>query len=508
MSSIIKFWKENPQMWITHPSKYDEVDKIICSKFWEFEWWYENTIGQIVYLDQFSRHFNRQGLITNEDVFINRILATHKVSAVIYELVEMDEVEIVFALMPFKHLGDYEFIFNYLHNVWIPTNKHKNKTYKVLSRFYKDTYKKAFTQELIKSEIVYEHKLEPFDEMQICEYYPNNSPDWSKISKYDEILNKLDYKEPILVSLSGGVDSMVLLSLLKYKGIDVRAVHIIYGNRSESEQEYNFLVEFCMKLGVRLAVYRIKWLCRDTIERQFYEDMTREIRFAVYRAVMDKECNKSIPIVVLGHIRNDIVENIWTNIAHCQHLGNLKKMELMELQNGVRIMRPFISIDKCIIYNIANDLAIPYLRNTTPSWSNRGKFREKFHNATVAQFGETIDNKIIEFAEYIRLQNTHLQILLYEPIYRSFTNNTIDITPAVKINLDVTGWIHIFDEVCHRKLGIHKPSIHSVKNFCKRLQSFVLDRKITITTINIHKHLQVEIIKSDSVSFYVRFILV
>ena len=42
---------------------------------------------------------------------------------------------------------------------------------------------------------------------------------------------------------------------------------------------------------------------------------------------------------------------------------------------------------------------IPYLKNTTPEWSNRGKMRNEFIPAVHRQFGEDSDNKILYMAE-------------------------------------------------------------------------------------------------------------
>ena len=175
------------------------------------------------------------------------------------------------------------------------------------------------------------------------------------------------------------------------------------------------------------------------------------------------------PCVLMGHIKDDIVENIWTNIAHCHHLENLKKMEAEEVQLGVRIMRPLLTVDKADIYKTSELLGIPYFKNTTPSWSNRGKFREHFHKATVTQFGESIDTKLIEFAEAIQAQASLLNILLYEPIYNSFKNNKVNITTAIKAHLDANSWLGIFEHICHTHLGCSRPSIKCIRDFTIRL---------------------------------------
>ena len=479
-TTIIDFWKKNRSFWITHLSKQKEVDELITKKFFDYKWDSDNIIGQVIYLDQFSRHFCRSGRITELEVERQRHCATDIIRHNLNLIKDFDEIEIIFALMPFKHIKHYNFVFVCLYDLWLPADK-KIIDFPDLQKFYIDTYKKAFTLETVRNTLITEHKLLSYDSSLICDYYPElyTSDKWNLSAAADnKLLPLLKPNRKVIVSLSGGVDSMVMLSLLKYNKVDVSAVHIIYGNRVESEHEYCLLSEFCAKLAVPLFVYRIKWLKRGEVDRQFYEDMTRQLRFATYHAVKQSYCGLCVsegvsasqePCVLMGHIKDDIVENIWTNIAHCHHLENLKKMEAEEVQLGVRIMRPLLTVDKADIYKTSELLAIPYFKNTTPSWSNRGKFRENFHKATVAQFGESIDTKLIEFAEAIQAQASLLNILLYEPIYNSFKNNKINITTAIKARLDANSWLKIFEHICHTHLACSRPSIKCIRDFTIRL---------------------------------------
>jgi tRNA(Ile)-lysidine synthetase-like protein len=498
-ANIIEFWKNNRSFWITPPSKQKEVDKLISDIFWNYTIAEENLIGRIIYFDQFYRHFCRHGLITEDDVYEQRQMIVEVIKAYLNHLKDFDEIEIIFALMPFKHLKQYDFIFDYLHNTWLVGKKIID--YGDLQKFYIDTYKKAFTLDTVKANLITEHELLPYDASLICDYYPDfyTSEDWNLSAAADnKLLPLLKPTKKVMVSLSGGVDSMVMLSLLYYNRVDVSAVHIVYGNRTESEHEYRLLAEFCNKLGVPLFVYRIKWLKRGEIDRTFYEDMTRDLRFATYHAAAEGE-----PCVMMGHIKDDVIENVWTNIAHCHHLGNLKKMEAEEVQLGVCIMRPLLTADKADIYRVSELLGIPYLKNTTPSWSNRGKFREQFHAATVAQFGEAIDSKIIEFAEAIQTQASLLNMLLYEPIYNSFNNNKINITTAVKARLDAASWLGIFEHICHKYLERSKPSIKCARDFTIRLY-----RPWDKLNVEMGKGVKVQVMKTKDGQYLMEFIIV
>jgi tRNA(Ile)-lysidine synthetase-like protein len=470
-TQVIDFWKANRSYWLPlTPEKQKEADEMIRDMFWTFNSLGETLAGRIIYLDQFSRHFCRAGYVLEEHVTYYREKAIELIYARIDELITMDEIEILFALMPFKHLKQYEFIFTYLHTIWLP-HKHKPLTdFPDLMRFYMDTYKKAFTQESVERNIMTLHPKRSYDPSLICDVYPFSytDPEWSAKGYYDPTLTTplKPYKKGY-VSLSGGVDSMVMLAYLKHLNADVGAIHIIYGNRAESEHEYRFLTEYCEKLKVPLYAYRVPWLRRAEVDRQFYEDMTRQLRFWVYTAVA---VSPSTPIF-MGHIQDDVVENIWTNIASCTHMGNLKKMQSEETQMGVRIVRPFLAIEKRSIYTTSDLLGIPYLKNTTPSWSNRGKFREHFHTATVKQFGPSIDHKIIAFAEAMEKQAKLVRMFLYEPMYASFKDKQMDITPAIKADLDAPAWAGIFEHVCHTLLDITRPGLPAVRDFCRRLQN-------------------------------------
>jgi tRNA(Ile)-lysidine synthetase-like protein len=458
-TEIITFWKNNPQYWIPKTVyEKDVADSIILNKYFNHDYKEENIIGQIIWLDQFSRHFQRQGLYSEEDVIQCRNLALDIIT--VQSMITMDEIEVMFALMLFKHHGQYDFIFRFLHNIWL---KKPIKDYPILQKFYIDTYKKAYTKEHICESIQHSHKLESYDK-EICEWHPLVPPSQCQTDLYNYVSKYVNTSEKAWVSLSGGVDSMVLLTLLKQSGANVAAIHIIYGNREESQEEYKFLTNYCNTINVPLYTYTIEWLRREDIERAFYESMTRTVRFLVYKCL----ASENEP-VILGHIQEDVVENIWTNIAHCIHLDNLQKMKSDEIIEGVRICRPFLEVMKKDIYTVSHTFNIPYLKNTTPSWSNRGKYREHFHTATIEQYGPSVDKKLIEFATAIQKQSEIIENLVYKPIYDSFKDGTCDITSAVVANVDISGWCRIFEYVCHQKLHCNRPSMKFINEFCKKL---------------------------------------
>jgi tRNA(Ile)-lysidine synthetase-like protein len=296
-------------------------------------------------------------------------------------------------------------------------------------------------------------------------------------------MEALPSKGAVTISLSGGVDSMLMAALLVRKGLDVIAAHIVYGNRPESEGEATFVATYCQKLGIPLYVYRVEWLRRDSVERAFYEEMTRSLRFSVYKALGSKRS------VYLGHIQEDAVENVWTNFAHGSHLDNLIKFKAEAIEDGVTICRPWLSIRKETVYQIADALAIPHLKNTTPSWSNRGKFRSAFYAATHEQYGSSVDAKVLEVAGRLQSQAALLDQLLYQPILDTWTaDKQLNVTLAVQNNLGPEGWDHLFTQVAHTHLGIPKPRFAATSDFVTRL------RRSKAVTVSLRKDFVVTVL--------------
>jgi tRNA(Ile)-lysidine synthetase-like protein len=457
---LLEFWKENIKNWIHNDY---EFDKLVYDTFSNINIIQLNWIEQIIYYDQLSCHFQR--ILKNK--YLENINIQRKMAYFIFldnfdQIRTLDEFELIIVLFPLKHLKKYDCIFEIIHHIWLKNKKIKNCAY--LHKFYIDTYNKYYCFDYIKKSIILSKFTNTYSKF-IFEYYPDkySDLDWNlKLNDFnDSILKNLHIfqNKKIMISLSGGVDSMVLLTLCKILKYDVIAFHLIYGNRYECGDELYFLTEFCNKLNIPLYTYNIKWIRRDNIEREDYEIITRRIRFDLYNCLCEN--------IILGHIQDDIIENIWNNITKCQHIDNLKKMTIKDKQNDVFIYRPFLNIKKDKIIHIAHQLNIPYFKNTTPIWSNRGKFRNQFYSEIQKQFGNSIDDKIIQFSEIIENQNYLLIKYLYIPILNSFKNMILYIEYEKYMDLKDADWIYIFENICYNKLKLKKPGLKSIKYFSK-----------------------------------------
>jgi tRNA(Ile)-lysidine synthetase-like protein len=474
MTTVIRdVWQNNPNYWFPVEKDRATIDRILYDRFRTYDYTSEDVLGQVLYLDQLCKHFSRIEPMNVEEARIQARAIVMKIP--FDQLMGVAEDELVWFLMPLKHLGNFDTIFTMV-DLWLLSKHLLN--FPLLHRFFTDTYKKAYGRTQVAAKIVRSEGPKPYSPT-ICETHPplleTTIPAIAK-----PLINKFTSNEPVAVSLSGGVDSMLLLTLLKRTGRNVIAIHIVYGNRAESEDERNFLETFCHKLEVPLYIYAIEWLKREGVCRAFYERMTRDIRFHVYKSL-------DFP-VFLGHIQEDAIENIWTNLAKGNHLEYLPKLREVSMEDNVTLVRPWLNISKATIFRIANSLGLPYLKNTTPAWSNRGKFRERFHKATKEQYGDSVDNTILDVAYRLANQAEMLDRLLFQPIRESAEGGKIDITRALELSLDGTSWHRILKDQAHAK-GLGMPSMAAANDFAQRASRGFKDGQI----VQLAKHLPIRI---------------
>lgn len=231
------------------------------------------------------------------------------------------------------------------------------------------------------------------------------------------------------VSLSGGVDSMVIMFLLRILQLtgdftgDVYALHLEYCNREESPRETKFIEEYCHILSVPLYVRAIDYIRRDDVDRSFYEEETKKVRFATYNYLSKKH---NIDGWCMGHHYGDVSENVMMNLFNGRDLLDLSVMKEDCVINDATLYRPFIAHPKSEIYTIARQCSVPYLKDTTPDWSCRGVLRRKVVPSIEHQW-PMIHQTLASVAQQSAEWSTVVEQFVMEPLKRN-----ISIDPSKK----------------------------------------------------------------------------
>ena len=455
---------------------------------------FKTIIGEIIALDQFLRtlsykYYDTIG-IHKEKVTITLgklvIKIIDLINDYIYDYFDSKTIswEILFILMPLKHNLAYNAIdhktimticFNY------NTKFHDCKYF---NNFYSDLCAKYYSNKAnISPELCSEADFKIVEHLAIYEYFDRrfflDDLNYTSIDKIDNIIldfikkNVCKSSENICVSLSGGVDSMVMLyslSKLRYHKLiqnNIFAIHINYGNRIVADDEENFVCAYCRHINVGVYTYNINFVKRSSFNRKKYEDITRDIRFECYRKIIHNESNIEDGKVFLGHIKDDVLENVLTNFATNKHINNLSKFKNIELMDSVLIARPLLDVYKDDILNYSMRYKIPYLLNTTPSWSNRGKFRNNFIGAFENQYGSIGKEMILKSAKEIASMANILDTMVIDPLSNTFiSNDCFEIEPKLLDNRFII--YRVFENYFHKK-GISKPSKKSIDNILNSL---------------------------------------
>lgn len=373
-------WLEQKEWWF---SCDPAIDIIVLNKF-EYlldvvftKQDFENVLvkaAAVVLYDQVPRH-------TRDP----RIIAEHASLALTmsWELINSGDIQYVvgdmlcFVLLPLRHSKISQNIRQATHIMWTRIEEHP-QSYR---RFLKAAYERWEPLEVggfVALETThYDDDVGKF--VGILDYCCR-TPVRTNLMNRDDIIVQ-SFKawtasyDKIVISLSGGVDSMVCSYIAVALWGHKRCVflHVNYMNRATSLEEEEFVQWWSKKMGVRLYVRRIDEIHRPTCMkydmREVYETYTKRVRFACYRDV-------DASAVILGHNKDDAFENIMTNISGQCHMENLEGMTQEVVQDGVRLVRPFLAVSKASIIEFAHQNGISFLYDSTPSWSQRGKIRD------------------------------------------------------------------------------------------------------------------------------------
>ncbi len=540
-------WFQNKSYWF---KKNIDNDKYLSEKYWykikdirEYNNELNNEdikiqIGAIIAYDQIPRHYNR---IENIDVLMYSNIATNiSVSLMILLSKNIDSYKLIsayewcFILLPIRHTNDIVKIKNVInfiiekHN----TNDTLEEDKKIYKNFLENTIRKIY--KLYTSEFILEqknlHKIKNNTINQwikyenILHHIPSHAIIFNlyELSNFDLIKKfkqeiKYIYNENIIVSLSGGVDSAVCLYLVKqyFPYNNITAVHINYNNRDECKDELKFIQKYCAILNIKLFYRTIDEISRNNCHhnglRNLYENITKEIRFDTYRQVANLLEGKSV--VMLGHNMDDCFENIITNISLKHDYNNLAGISRLSVISDICFWRPLLNIKKHEIIHFAMNVYIPFLKNSTPTWSARGKIRDIILPA-LQNINPNIMQSFFDLKEYVKESDGIINEFVISRLIKEFNYDNDVISGIFKINelLDNKNiWIKLFQDYNFKTFfndeNISSKSLHEFIEFIKRFKDKYItcdvNKKIKFI---LKKNIEVVLIKKKENDVYILFL--
>lgn len=508
---FIETWFSNPDWWF---SKKHEYDEFITNNY---EYLLNNTpditqdsdkyliIGYIIIYDQLPRHvFRNQKASHIIDYFLEKALN-------IVEMMDesfkdtLTNLEWTFFMLPIRHTKNPQKILNVMKLAWDKIEKNKEDKY--IKRFLRATYLNCPTENQIyflnntnytaRTNKTLKHFASILDgATHMTNFNTNTNTNTNR--KYVNVNKKINNFIPpkqgikdIIISLSGGVDSMVTLHILKnnYPDININCVHVNYTNRPTSYDEAMFVNWWCHENGVKLYTRNITEINRQKSSkfemRDTYELYTRNVRFGCYKSI-----NSKTPIVALGHNKDDCFENILTNITTQYKYDNLNGMDVWSEQDNITFYRPLLNVQKKAIIEYAHANNIPYLYDSTSINCQRGKIRNQIIPVLKTWNPRCIDG-MHELSDIMRelYANTSHMIKIW--LSKIDKNNSI----IGRIN-DMPESLLFWRELILQAFN-SRPSKKSLLNFIKKISSC----KVNYNKLFINEKVKVILSSEYSVNF-------
>src|SRR6266852_5482254 len=139
----------------------------------------------------------------------------------------------------------------------------------------------------------------------------------------------------ITVGLSGGVDSVSLLHLLRNCSVETRAIHVNHGLSANAGAWAAFCRRLCKRWSVPLTVRRV----RVARAEKGLEAAAREARYAAFRRV---DCD----VLMLAHHLDDQAETVLLNLLRGAGARGASGMRERTAFRGRALVRPLLEVPR------------------------------------------------------------------------------------------------------------------------------------------------------------------
>lgn len=176
---------------------------------------------------------------------------------------------------------------------------------------------------------------------------------------------------PLMVGLSGGIDSVVLLHLcwqtrILYPSLSLAALHIHHGLSQNGDQWSDFCEQLCQQWQIPLYIHRVKVL---TPARSSLEEQARKVRYQWFEYYAKQGYD-----IVLAHHQNDQSETFLLNLKRGSGVAGLAAMPARrDLTDDIRsgaLLRPLLHFNRQQIENYAQLAQLEHIEDES-NWDTR-----------------------------------------------------------------------------------------------------------------------------------------
>lgn len=180
---------------------------------------------------------------------------------------------------------------------------------------------------------------------------------------YQSFPKKRLKNQAILLAVSGGVDSMVLLDLFEKcsseSSLKFGVAHVNHGLRKESNQEENFLRDYCQIRGI--PFFSTRWEEGATASTNV-EARARTFRYQFFLELLNHE---NYDCLATAHHADDQAETILMRLIKGGFLQNLSGIKTERVFDRYKLIRPFLHFSKRDIKQYAKENQLMWFEDAT-----------------------------------------------------------------------------------------------------------------------------------------------
>ena len=213
----------------------------------------------------------------------------------------------------------------------------------------------------------------------------------------------------VLLAVSGGVDSMVLLHLLKSSSINFEVAHCNFNLREEeSEKDYLFVKKSCLQSDIVFNGKKFDTTAFAKENGLSIQMAARQLRYNWFSEIIQA---KKLEYLATAHHQNDQTETVLLNILRGKGSFTWEGMSIFNKS----IIRPLLNVSKKELIAYAKENKIEWREDSSNEKSDYQ--RNYIRNTIIPELDKhfpSAENNLLQFAEINRYNNTILRQFINE----------------------------------------------------------------------------------------------
>ena len=292
----------------------------------------------------------------------------------------------------------------------------------------------------------------------------------------------INEKEPLVIAVSYGPDSMFLLDLLKkmYNANKIICAHVHHNHRKESDEEARLLKEYCDKNNIIFEFMKID----SYTNGRFTEEEARKKRYEFFDKIMTKYNSKYL---FTAHHGDDLVETILMKITRGSSFKGYSGINLMSSRKNYKIIRPLLYLTKDDINVYCEENNVPYAIDSSnlDDEYKRNRYR-KYILPRLKEENKDVHLKFLNFSQKIQSYEKYVNDVVNKYYNKVVVNDVVIINKLLGLDDLIIEKIierylfNFYGDNIYKITDVHRNTIIKMLKENKSNKEIVLPNKIKL----------------------------